>query len=55
MSKKSKRSTDKPHKLGADRHDPAIKHEKADGKKRHKDIHEDRSQRQHKLGKPRTR
>lgn len=52
MSDKGKRSPETPHKKGADRHDPATKHDKKPGKHAtSKDIHEDRSIRQHKLGK----
>jgi hypothetical protein len=52
MSDKSKRAAEQAHKKGADRHDRAKKHDKVSGKhKTSKDIHEDRSIRQHKLGK----
>lgn len=51
----TKRSAKPPHKLGADRHDPAVKHDKAKDAHAHrkdKDVHEDRSIRQQKLGPP---
>jgi hypothetical protein len=44
-----------PHKLGADRHDPAKNPEKEQGNhKTSKDIREDRGIRKHKLGKHRN-
>lgn len=53
MSDKAKRSPKTPHKKGADRHDPAIKHDKVAGKRAtSKDIHEDRGIRKKKLAKP---
>lgn len=53
MSDKVKRSSEQPHKKGANPHDPAIKHEKLGGKRsRSKDIHEDRGIRKQKLAKP---
>jgi hypothetical protein len=53
MNEKTKRSPKQPHKKGANRHDPAIKHDKLGGKRsRSKDIREDRGIRKKKLAKP---
>jgi len=53
MSDKAKRSPNPPHKKGANRHDSAVKHDKAKGKhSTSKDIHEDRGVRKKKLSKP---
>lgn len=57
MSHGSKRSTATSRKKGANRNEPAIKHDKVPGKHIHDtdhDIHEDRGIRKQKLGRPRT-
>ena len=46
------KAEDQPHKLGANRHDPAAKPQKEQGEhKTSKDIREDRGIRKHRLGK----
>ena len=53
MTDKGSRSPEVPHKKGPDRHDPAIKHDKEPGGRRHsRDVHEDRGVRKSKLGRP---
>ena len=52
QSKSNEEAEDQPHKLGANRHDPAKNPQKEHGEhKTSKDIREDRGIRKHRLGK----